>query len=394
MRGPAIDQLVYDCMFPKPKASDPQNFQGLLQRQLVPEVRLETQAFYGHLSSQEAKYPGLDYSYKPHQTRLSRYSWHKRLFRAFDTLGLTKAEIASLTKWEGTRWAKERFEREQGIVIRDTTSDGIEDWVEPELRVPTAQRTDVEDMEDIQEDGEAEENDNEMEEDGEDGEESDAEILSVGIELNERLRAAVAQREAGNAATVMDEEWEQWLKDAVEAGGLPFLSSELSPSANVPGTRPAPQNSAMHPRLLNAARLGQWQQIPDFLHNIVRQNIEANNRRLEDAAITPVAPPSTTANTASGSSSHSTSPFSNRPSLTARASDFTAAISRANASRAIGRVDPRTLARLDSHVSDHFSRRPIPPLPSSPNSSSRIGSRRLSLSSSLYRSSNQQNGGS
>jgi hypothetical protein len=122
MKAPAIDQLVYSCMFPKPKATDPQNFQGLLQRQLVPEVRLETQAFYGHLSSQEAKYPGLDYSYQPHRVRLSRYTWHRRLFRAFDNLGLTKSEIASLTKWEGTRWAKERFEREQGIVIRDTTS--------------------------------------------------------------------------------------------------------------------------------------------------------------------------------------------------------------------------------------------------------------------------------
>jgi hypothetical protein len=122
MKPPAIDQLVYECMFPKPKATDPQSFQALLQRQLVPEVRLETQAFYGHLSSQEAKYPGLDYSYQPHRVRLSRYQWHRRLFRAFDNLGLTKSEIASLTKWEGTRWAKERFEREQGIVIRDTTS--------------------------------------------------------------------------------------------------------------------------------------------------------------------------------------------------------------------------------------------------------------------------------
>lgn len=122
MKPPAIDQLVYECMFPKPKATDPQSFQALLQRQLVPEVRLETQAFYGHLSSQEAKYPGLDYSYRPHRVRLSRYQWHRRLFRAFDNLGLTESEIASLTKWEGTRWAKERFEREQGIVIRDTTS--------------------------------------------------------------------------------------------------------------------------------------------------------------------------------------------------------------------------------------------------------------------------------
>jgi hypothetical protein len=270
-------------MFPKPKSTDPQNFHGLLQRQLVPEVRLETQAFYGHLSSQEAKYPGLDYSYQPHRVRLSRYQWHRRLFRAFDALRLTKSEIASLTKWEGTRWAKERFEKEQGVIIRDTTSDCIPDWAEPELRsssVPQAQRADVEDMEDIQEDNETEDMD-------EDVDDSDVEIQSVGIELNARLRAAAAQREAGNSATVMDEEWEQWLKDAAEAGGIPFLAEQGLASANIGSPGRPTEHPTMPPRLLNAARLGQWQQIPDFLHNMVRQNIEANNRRLEDTPPTP-----------------------------------------------------------------------------------------------------------
>ncbi|TVY78196.1 hypothetical protein LSUE1_G009204 [Lachnellula suecica] len=310
MKGRPIDQVVYECMFPKPKTTDPQNFQGLLQRQLVPEVRLETQAFYGHLASQEAKYPGLDYSYQPHRVRLSRYQWHRRLFRAFDNLGLTKSEIASLTKWEGTRWAKERFEKEQGIIIRDTTGDGIEDWVEPESRVPTAphaHRADVEDMEDVQED---EGTENDMDEDGDD---SDIEIQSVGIELNERLRAAAAQREAGNPATVMDEEWEQWLKEAAEAGRLPFLSSDLSPNANIPGTRPANDRQSMDPRLLNAARLGQWQQIPDFLHNHVRQTLEANNRRIEDSVVSSATP------SASSSSSSSPSPFNSGPNHNSRA---------------------------------------------------------------------------
>lgn len=347
MKGPPIDQLVYTHMFPKPKSTEPQNFQGLLQRQLVPEVRHETQAFYGHLSSQEAKYPGLDYSYQPHRNRLSRYPWHRRLFRAFDALKLTESEIAGLTKWEGTRWAKERFEREQGVVIRDTTGDGIEDWVEPELRVPVVQRTDIQDggdreMEDNENEGQGESNEGAEDEDMDDeDEDSDVEIRSVGIELNERLRAAVAQREAGNAATVMDEEWEQWLKEAVEAGGIPFLSSDLSPNANIPGTRPAANNSpAMHPRLLNAARLGQWQQIPDFLQNMVRQNIEANNRRMEDT------PPSLT------SSPRSSSNFSARLSgpPRARAVPIPTAAS--------GRIDPRTLARLDNDFS-----RILPPLP-------------------------------
>jgi hypothetical protein len=212
MKGPAIDQIVYAYMFPKPKTTDPQNFQGLLQRQLVPEVRHETQAFYGHLSSQEAKYPGLDYWYQPHRNRLSRYPWHRRLFRAFDALKLTESEIAGLTKWEGTRWAKERFEREQGVVIRDTTADEIEDWVAPSLRVPVA-RAVVRESEDREMEDGGEIQGEDADEDMDEEDESDGEMRSVGIELNQRLRAAVALREAGNVATVMDEEWEQVRRD-------------------------------------------------------------------------------------------------------------------------------------------------------------------------------------
>jgi hypothetical protein len=349
MKGPAIDQLVYNYMFPKPKPTDPQNFQGLLQRQLVPEVRHETQAFYGHLASQEAKYPGLDYSYQPHRNRLSRYPWHRRLFRAFDALRLTESEIAGLTKWEGTRWAKERFEREQGVVIRDTTGDGIEDWVEPELRVAVAPRPQAEDdgdreMQEHQNEGQGDENEGAEDEDMDDeDDESDIEIRSVGLELNERLIAAVAQREAGNAAAVMDEEWEQWLKDAVESGGIPFLSADLSPNANIPGTRPASHNTpAMHPRLLNAARLGQWQQIPDFLQNMVRQNLEATRRmdRLENA-------------------SHTSASNANSPNFFARFS--TGSVSSRGApirDSATGRIDQTIAARLNPDIS-----RTLPPLP-------------------------------
>jgi hypothetical protein len=276
MKGRPIDQLVYECMFPKPKPGDPQNFHDLLRRQLVPEVRSETACFYGGLDSREAQYPGLDYSFPPHRMRLSRFTWHRRLFRAFDTLQLTRAEIAGLTKWEGTRWAKERFEKEQGIKIRDTTGDCIHDWIDPELRqqnknMPQAQEAQLEEMEDVEEEGDTEDMD-------EDGDDSDMEIdHSVGVELNERLRAAAAQREAGNSTTVMDEEWEQWLKEAAEAGGIPSIPNHIfNPPNNTSGE---PSTSPIHPRLLHAARLGQWHQIPDFLQTMVRQNIEANNQR-------------------------------------------------------------------------------------------------------------------
>lgn len=369
MKGRPIDQLVYERMFPSPKPTDPRNFQELLQCQIVPEVRHETQAFYGSLSSQEAKYPGLDYAYQPHRNRLSRYTWHRRLFRAFDDLRLTPNEIAILTKWEGTRSAKERFEKEQGIVIRDTTADEIEDWVEPELRAGSgvqAQGADVEHMEDILEDDEqaveGDRADEEMDED------SDMEIRrSVGNALNERLRAAVAQREAGNTSAIMDEEWEQWLKDAVEAGGLPFLTPDLSPNANIPGTRPATYRPAVRPRLLNAStRSEEWADPPDFLQFMMRRNTSANGRRSED----------TSANAGAASLlSNSASPLLTRPSLTPRAR----ALPASNASSGNSTFQ-RLVDRLDDHFADHFARRPVPPLPSSiPSSRSALSSARQRL---------------
>jgi hypothetical protein len=308
MKGPAIDQLVYDCMFPKPKPSDPQNFQGLLSRQLVPEVRLETQAFYGHLSNQEAKYPGLDYSYQPHRVRLSRYPWHRRLFRAMDNLGLTNSEIAGLTKWEGTRWAKERYEREQGIVIRDTTADCIADWVEPELRVAGTPQADPYGMEEIQDGGDEEDNDME------DMEDSDTEIQSVGVELNERLRAEAAAREAGFPATVMDPEWEEYLKEAAEAGTLP-----LSPDAHIPGTRPVPE----HLRMSSGERI----------HHLQRQFLAMGERRQESQS--------------TGSSSSESPHYYPRPSLTPHGRAITTGTA----------LDPNAAATF---MIDTLSRRPVP----------------------------------
>lgn len=128
MRRPAPDKLAYAYLFPRPKPTDPQNFHEFLERNLVLEVRQEVHSFYGHLDTQEAKYPGLDYTHPGHRTRLSRWPWHRRLFRAFDHLGLTPYEIGNLTKWEGTKWAKERYEKEQNITIRDSAADGMPDY--------------------------------------------------------------------------------------------------------------------------------------------------------------------------------------------------------------------------------------------------------------------------
>ncbi|KAL7808953.1 hypothetical protein V8C44DRAFT_150319 [Trichoderma aethiopicum] len=270
MRGPPIDQLVYEHMFPKPKTFDPQDFSALLQRSLIPEVRQETHAFYGHLDTQEAKYPGLDYTHPTHRIRLSRWQWHRRLFRAFDALGLTHAEISSLTKWEGTKWAKEKFEAEQGIVIRDTAADDMPDWTEPAARPSTqparAVRISTLALPSLDDD------------DNMDVEESDEELASVGVPLNERLRAQAARREAGDTSVVLDEEWEQWLKNAIDSGELAVLTDRMT--AEMLGQSHSSGSGASNPLsdgMLHRARAGQWSEIPEILQPLLRRTIDNEN---------------------------------------------------------------------------------------------------------------------
>lgn len=125
MRKPSLKQVVYNALIPHPGASDPTSFTELAQRYLCREVRSETQQFYGNLGgSLEALYPGLDYTHSPHRMRLSRFQWHSALFKVFDDLRLTDAEISSLCTWERTKAARERYEKEFGVKVRDTTGEG------------------------------------------------------------------------------------------------------------------------------------------------------------------------------------------------------------------------------------------------------------------------------
>ncbi|KAB5578484.1 hypothetical protein GE09DRAFT_1052510 [Coniochaeta sp. 2T2.1] len=247
MKGKPVDQLVYEYMFPKPRPTDPQNFTAFLTNLLVLEVRQEVQSYYGHLDTPEAKYPGLDYTHPTHRIRLSRWPWHRRLFRAFDGLRLTPNEIAGLTKWEGTKWAKERYEKEQGITIEDTTEQDIAGGsastrLNPETEEPASGVDET------------------MAED------SDEELVSVADDLHERLSERVALRNAsGDLSIALDEEWERWYKNAIETGALPS-----------PDPTPGPDDPAYRPRvMLTAARAGQWDEIPDYLHPVLRSVLEA-----------------------------------------------------------------------------------------------------------------------
>jgi hypothetical protein len=277
MKGRPVDQLVFEFMFPKLRSTDPQNFHSLLHRHLILEVRQEVHSFYGHLDTQEAKYPGLDYCHPIHRIRLARWPWHRRLFRAFDGLRLTNTEISNLTKWEGTKWAKERFERDAGIKIRDSTEDEIEKWVEPEDRPQRAAFR--EETQDLEEDAtEAADEDMEGEED------SDGELESIGIALNQHLRERVARREAGDTAEPLDEDWEQWLKNAIDSGELPYMSEQIVQHLNDMTFVP---QAFFPPRMVSAARDGQWEEVPEWLHDMLRRTLESEAPVSDNALPTP-----------------------------------------------------------------------------------------------------------
>lgn len=326
MKGRPVDQLVYECMFQKPKVSDPQNFHAVLQRSLIPEVRQETHAFYGHLDTQEAKYPGLDYTHATHRLRLCRWPWHRRMFRAFDVLGLTPAEISGLTKWEGTRWAKEKFEREQGIVIRDTTADCFSDDFDNVAEIddrpippapapapvpapapappvadttttmptPTHRRRVLPAMPRIGRPAFIENvlgavaGDNDNDNNGVGNflpvpeSESDDEVQSVGVELNRRLRTQAARREAGDTTAILDEEWEQWLKNAIDSGELFLITERLFRPGADPSVIPP---TLFPPGMLSAARAGHWSEIPEFLHSMLQRTLQVESGRGHEAPV-------------------------------------------------------------------------------------------------------------
>jgi hypothetical protein len=251
-----ISVLVYNTLFPTPTPTDPPSFSAHLSKNLVGEVRIETANFYGSLDTIEARYPGLNYAFTPHRKRLGRFPHHRRLFDAFDRLGLTEAEIQGFCRWEGTLWARERYERDEGVKVVDTTGAEIGEWID-RRRFPKSQinvKTDIEveieqmphnttsrqqqpqhhhhhqhqqhadvdmQMQDEEEEDESEEDDEELD-------------SSVGFSLNARLLQAAALRDQG-ANVPMDPEWEQYLKEAQERGEL-----------NIDATREVLRNMAGH----------------------------------------------------------------------------------------------------------------------------------------------------
>jgi hypothetical protein len=249
-----ISVLVYNALFPTPAPTDPPSFSAHLSKNLVGEVRIETANFYGSLDTIEARYPGLNYAFTPHRKRLGRFPHHTRLFDAFDRLGLTEAEIQGFCRWEGTLWARERYERDEGVKVVDTTGKEISAWVDrrnlprctqhPQPRSINV-KTDIE-VEIAPRDLDTPMSDESDEEDDDD-EELDA---SVGFELNARLLQAAALRDQG-ANVPMDPEWEQYLKEAQERGEL-----------DVDATREALRSMAGQLAQMNEARQSESRAAP------------------------------------------------------------------------------------------------------------------------------------
>ncbi|KAK3355099.1 hypothetical protein B0H65DRAFT_36104 [Neurospora tetraspora] len=255
MKQPPIEDLIYGYMFPKARPSDPPNFAVFLSRHLIYEVRQEVHSYYGHIDTQEAKYPGLDYNHPIHRIRLSRWQWHRRLFRAFDALRLTEWEIANLTKWEGTRWAKEKYEEEQGIVIRDTAADGFPDLTYPRDRVRIEPEFGSELHVEAAPEAVEEDEDEVMNED-------EDEAMSDEDEIYSALTVPAAfgyQSVVSNniLAAPLDEEW---LKNAIETGQLPRHSDTTNSELSAP-------------RILAAAREGRWHEVPTIYRDVLQSRM-------------------------------------------------------------------------------------------------------------------------
>jgi hypothetical protein len=151
-----------------------------------------------------------------------------------------------LCRWEGTLWARQRYERDEGIRVLDTTGTEIQPWVDrrplprrkagrspaSHIKVKTDIEIEIEEMRNTPTPApQSQQEDTAMQDATAQIEDSDEELESVGIELNQRLIAAAAAREhigLPNSDIPMDPAWEAYLKEAAERGGIPFMGDVSS----------------------------------------------------------------------------------------------------------------------------------------------------------------------
>ncbi len=104
------------------------------------------------------------------------------------------------------------------------------------------------------------------------------------MSLNERLRERVALRNmSGDNSMPLDEEWENWLKFAIESGELPHVADQIARFPRPYNTLTA--DDIFPPRTMAAARAGHWDQIPPFLHDMIRHALESSGRTPAETSV-------------------------------------------------------------------------------------------------------------
>jgi hypothetical protein len=204
--------------------------------------------------------------------RLGRFPWHRRLFQVFDKLRLTETEINELCCWEGTKSARKRYEAEEGITVQDTTGSGVRPATPPpEPSVVVHHYDPCEPEEELELDileqmietrsdhtirasesrGSSSVVSDYRPEEEEDY--SDDEMESCGVALNRRLFDAMAARDQG-ANVPLDEDWEQWLKEAGERGTFGDMVHAIRAGQPLNFVPEAPTSAIQHSELHRGPR--------------------------------------------------------------------------------------------------------------------------------------------
>ena len=292
MKKPEVWKLVLGRLLPAKSDFSRDDWRTYIHRYLLPEIQAETLRFYGETTSPEALHPGLDYANAGHRARLQVFPRHNQLFCVFDKLRLTDGEIQALCKWEGTLLAKEHFERQHKMEVKDTTWDGIQQYnkqtpsayLMPIRRSQRGGLAPSKTASELTSDDEVVMDDEEMGNSEENGEEfldeSEDELQgSYGVELNQRLMDGT-----------MDADWEQWMKEAIERGDVSDLLDSSHTQALRNFARLSHQSRAQILRGLGSAPLSPNSRIASYRANPERQRIDATTQVLDNDGAIPQNP--------------------------------------------------------------------------------------------------------
>jgi len=227
---------------------------------------------------------------------MSRYPWHRRLFRVFDELSLTDDEILNLCQWEGTRAAKERYEREAQTEVKTTTAHDvvaaprgngprmiIEGWPpsssSEECSTNTQRVAEVVVTPCSEESRKTQEDVDELQSPPAPSNEI-LDLLRTAIQSRSRLESSVATTQA----------WEQWLKDALERHEMDIDSVMTALQSIDPEPTQGPDDPEALLSLLNTSPTPDLSPSPqalsppehrsyDELHTMVDQ-LQTDNTRL------------------------------------------------------------------------------------------------------------------